>query len=51
MMEEKIKKVAEVELPNDDNNDGNSTSGTQKKKYDRNIQNKSLFLSRKKDIF
>jgi len=35
MMEEKIKKVAEVELPNDDNNEGNSTSGTQNKKNDR----------------
>jgi len=34
-MEEKIKKVAEVELPNDDNNEGNSTSGTQNKKNDR----------------
>lgn len=35
MMEEKIKKVADVELPNDDNNEGNSTSGTQNKKNDR----------------
>jgi len=35
MMEEQIKKVAEVELPNDDNNEGNSTSGTQNKKNDR----------------
>lgn len=34
-MEEKIKKVADVELPNDDNNEGNSTSGTQNKKNDR----------------
>jgi len=34
-MEEQIKKVAEVELPNDDNNEGNSTSGTQNKKNDR----------------
>jgi len=34
-MEEKIEKVAEVELPNDDNSEGNSTSGTQNKKNDR----------------
>ena len=34
-MEEKIEKVAEVELPNDDNNEGTSTSGTQNKKNDR----------------
>lgn len=34
-MEEKIKKVTDVELPIDDNNEGNSTSGTQKKKNDR----------------
>jgi len=34
-MEEKIEKVQEVELPNDDNNEGNSTSGSHNKKIER----------------
>lgn len=34
-MEEKIEKVEEVELPNDDSAEGTSTSGTQNKKNDR----------------
>ena len=34
-MEEKIEKVEEVELPNDDSTEGTSTSGTQNKKNER----------------
>ena len=48
-MEEKIEKVAEVELPNDDNNEGNSTSGSHNKKdvKDNLAKNNQNFMKKK----